>query len=167
MPNVQLYEQASDMTLIRANGETFRLFDQPWDKETVLVVYRTIGCPVCRKYLKQLQDELPLLEQAGARVIAISADSAANVARMREEHQLTFQMGGGLDRETAARYGLYWNEQNAHAEPGLFILDRDNRFLYASVQSFPLGRVDVKEITRLVQFFRNMGDGNKLSIRTA
>jgi peroxiredoxin len=82
-------EIAPALTGTAADGRRFDL--QPDGRTaTVLVFYRGYHCGLCRERLRELQRHLPQYRSEGANVVALSADSVANVRLAVEELGLTF-----------------------------------------------------------------------------
>jgi peroxiredoxin len=71
---------------------------------------RRIGVPFCRKQLEDLQKELPSLQSAGVRVVAISYDSPAVNLAATKKLGLTYPLLSDSGSKTIDAYGLR-NEQ--------------------------------------------------------
>ncbi len=54
-------------------------------RPVVLMFYRGQWCPVCNKYLKQLNDSVHLIQKAGAKILAVTPETAPNAAKMRQK----------------------------------------------------------------------------------
>ncbi len=57
-----------------AGGGKFDLDTETPEKFTLVVFYRGLHCPQCRKQLTDLEAKLPEFEKRGVSVVAISAD---------------------------------------------------------------------------------------------
>jgi len=65
-------------------------FKQLYQQGPVIIIfYRGYWCPVCNKYLKNLVDSVPILEEAGAKLIAISPNLPENVQKTQEKYEST------------------------------------------------------------------------------
>ncbi|MDZ7742260.1 MAG: redoxin domain-containing protein [Bacteroidota bacterium] len=55
-----------------AENKTFKLENALKEGPVVLIFYRGFWCPVCNKHLSGIQDSLKLIQEMGARVVAVS-----------------------------------------------------------------------------------------------
>lgn len=74
-------ETAPVFKAIDHKGEELFLPDLYKKQPLVVVFYRGVWCPACNEYLSNLTDSLKYITNAGARVIAISPETAENVKR--------------------------------------------------------------------------------------
>ncbi len=81
---------------IDADSIEFLLEGALKNRPVVLIFYRGFWCPVCNKHLSSIQDSLKMIEETGARVIAISPEKPEYLDKMAER--------------TAARYTLLYDE---------------------------------------------------------
>lgn len=58
----------------------------------VMIFYRGFWCPVCNKHLAQIQDSLKLIEEKGAKVIAISPEKPEYLDVMAEKTNAEFTL---------------------------------------------------------------------------
>jgi peroxiredoxin len=72
----------------------------------VVTFYRGVWCPYCNMDLQALQAALPELQKAGAKLVAISPQTAANSRRSRRKNKLTFPILSDPHNEVAAAFGL-------------------------------------------------------------
>ncbi|MFT6324530.1 MAG: peroxiredoxin, partial [Halieaceae bacterium] len=56
----------------------------------VILFYRGEWCPVCNRYLSELNDALPAINEKGATVVVISPELLVNAAKMKENSQSDF-----------------------------------------------------------------------------
>ena len=59
---------------VDAYNNTFKLKEALKEGPVVMIFYRGYWCPVCNKHLGSLQDSLKLIEDRGAKVIAVSPE---------------------------------------------------------------------------------------------
>jgi peroxiredoxin len=76
------------------------------DGPVVLSFYRGVWCPYCNIELQALQAALPQLTQLGARLIAISPQSAANSRKSMRENKLHFPILSDVNNQVAESFGL-------------------------------------------------------------
>ena len=140
----------------------------------VLTFYRGVWCPYCNLDIQALQDALPELEKHGARLVAISPQTAANSRRLIREHKLTFAVLSDPGNEVAAAFGLrfklpdylidlykngFKNDLavvNGDASwtlpmPARFVIGRDGKILYAEVNPDYTRRPDPEELIPALQ----------------
>lgn len=72
----------------------------------VVSFYRGAWCPYCNLELQALQAALPQIEARGARVVAISPQTASNSRKSQREHHLTFPILSDEKSRVAAAFGL-------------------------------------------------------------
>jgi len=72
----------------------------------VVSFYRGVWCPYCNLELQALQAALPEIEQRGARVVAISPQTAPNSRKSQRDNKLTFPILSDEKSRVAAAFGL-------------------------------------------------------------
>ena len=72
----------------------------------VVSFYRGVWCPYCNMELQALQEALPAFRAAGAQVVAISPQNAANSRKSIRNNGLDFPILSDPCNETAAAFGL-------------------------------------------------------------
>ena len=72
----------------------------------VLSFYRGVWCPYCNMELQALQAVLPQITAAGANLVAISPQSAANSRKSVRQNALGFPILSDPGNATAAAFGL-------------------------------------------------------------
>lgn len=134
-------------------GGRFDVREQRPDTFTVVVVYRGLHCPVCRKYLSELADKWQEFTRRGCKIVTVSCDDADRAARSRQEWNLgDLPVAYGLTIDDARRWGLYVSkaikegEPDMFAEPALFLVKPDGTLYWASVSSMPFARPKVDEV---------------------
>lgn len=127
---------------------------------TLLVFFRGLHCPVCRRQLIEVDQRLDDLRSAGiGRVVAVSMESAERSARIVEKWQLNdLPVAHDLSEEQARQWGLFISdgikegEPDRFSEPGLFILDSDGSLYWSSVASMPFGRPAIDDVIAGVKY---------------
>jgi peroxiredoxin len=140
-------------------------------KEGPLVVtfYRGIWCPYCNMDLQALEAVQPELKKRGARMVAISPQTAPNSRRSRRENKLTFPILSDPHNDVAASFGIrfglpgYLVDLYKHAfknnldvingddswtlpMPARFVIGQDGTVLYAEVNPDYKQRPDPEEL---------------------
>ena len=128
------------------------------DNFTMVVFYRGLHCPICAKYLMELERLVPEYEQRGVKVIAASSDTAERAGAMAQKVKAdALRFGYALSLQAAREWGLYISESRGKtsigieeparfSEPGLFLVRPDGTLYYGAVQTMPFARPVFKEL---------------------
>jgi peroxiredoxin len=147
-----------------AGGGKFDLAGEQPQKFTLVLFYRGLHCPQCRRQLTDLEAKLSEFEKRGVSVVAISGDDAERAARTKNEWSLpNLRIGYGLDLATARAFGLWISagrgktsagidEPALFNEPGLFLIKPDGTLFCASVQTMPFARPQLADLLAALDF---------------
>jgi peroxiredoxin len=147
-----------------AGGGKFDLATESPDKFVLIVFYRGLHCPLCRKQLTELEAKLPEFDKRGISVVAISADDTERAERTKAEWGLPkLRIGYGLPLNTARAFGLWIStsrgktsagveETSLFNEPGLFLIKPDRTLYCASVQTMPFARPQFADLLGALDF---------------
>lgn len=139
----------------------------------VVTFYRGVWCPYCNMDLQALEAARPAIEAQGARLVAISPQTAANSRRSARENKLAFPILSDPGNELAARFGLrfalpdYLRDLYKTAfkndlavvngepswtlpMPARFVIGKDGRVAYAEVNPDYTVRPDPGEVVGLL-----------------
>ena len=159
MPAVTPGSQAPELSVDTVGGRGWTLSEQEPERFTMIVFYRGRHCPVCRKYIGELDGLVGDFAERGVDVIAVSGDDEDRAEQSREEWELeNVEIGYGLSEDQMAAWGLFVSsallddEPDRFSEPGLFLVDAENRVFYATVNSMPFGRPPLSEMLDAVDF---------------
>ncbi len=145
-------------------GGRLALGDEPPAQFDLLVFYRGLHCPICAKYLLELERLATEFRARGVRVTAISSDNEDRGRQMAEKVQAKeVAFGWGLRLESARRWGLYLSasrgksslgieEPALFSEPGVFLVRPDGTLYYAAVQTMPFARPAFQDLLGAVDF---------------
>ncbi len=75
-----------------ADSTVFSLKQTIKNGPVVLIFYRGFWCPVCNKHLGKIQDSLKLIEEAGAKVVAISPEQPEYLNKMAKKTKAEFTL---------------------------------------------------------------------------
>src|ERR1700742_3850151 len=103
---------------------------------TLIAFYRGLHCPVCLKYLRDLESLLPEYERRGTKAIAISSDVSERAQEMASKVGDGLRFGDSLPLSVARNGGLYiWasrekssmgvEEPPLFSEPAVFLIRPD------------------------------------------
>lgn len=142
----------------------FHLSEQSPERFTLLVFYRGLHCPICAKYLRELDTLAPEFAKRGVEMIALSSDDQDRAATMVEKIGVQhLRVGYGLDLHTAREWGLYLSEGHGKtsigieeparfSEPGVFLVRPDGTLYYGAVQTMPFARPGFSDLLGAVDF---------------
>ena len=136
----------------------------------VLCFIRGRWCPFCVGQMEAMNLILPLIEQAGATLVAISPQTVKQAFFMRDQHKLRFPLLSDAGNKVARQFGLTYrvpDEQRAVYQrafvnlpfvngdegwelpiPATYIIDRDGSVLYASANEDYTERPEPEDIVR-------------------
>ena len=147
---------ALDLPLV--GGGRHVLGAKPAQRFDLLVFYRGLHCPVCTKYLLELQLLAPEFEKRGVRSVAISSDGSEHAAKMAEKVKANLvSFAFDLPLSVARAWGLYLSagrgEEPAHFnEPGVFLVKPDGTLYYGSTQTVPFARPPFADLLGAVDY---------------
>lgn len=124
-----------DMTANGIDGNAVNIGRPAEDADwKMVVVYRGRHCPLCTKYLNQLEDYRQALRDLGVDLVAVSGDSRSQLQAHMEKLDVSFSLLYGLTIEQMQRLGLYISHPRSEketdhpfAEPGLFVVNTDKQ----------------------------------------
>jgi peroxiredoxin len=127
---------------------------------TLVVFYRGLHCPICRKQLAEIDRRIDDLQAAGiGRTVAVSMETAERSTRVVDEWHLSkLPVAYGLPEEAARSWGLNLSraikdgEPDLFNEPGIFILDDDGTLFWSSTATMPFGRPSLDDLIAGVRY---------------
>lgn len=146
------------------NGDRFVLGAQPGEKFDLVVFYRGLHCPICAKYLIELEALVPEFNKRGVNVVAVSSDSLDRAKSMTDKVKANhLRFGYGLNLTNARQWGLYIStsrgttsigidEPALFSEPGVFIVRPDGTLYYGSTQTMPFARPSFQDLLGAIDF---------------
>ena len=99
-------DPAPPFALPADDGSTVSLDDLRGSK-VVLYAYPAAMTPGCTTQACDFRDDLSVFEAAGYRVLGLSPDAPAKLARFKEAEGLTFPLLSDTSKEVLAAYGAY------------------------------------------------------------
>ena len=158
MARIKPKQHVPELTLATVDGGIFDLRSHNPDRFSMLVFYRGVHCPVCKKYLAELEAKLPKFEALGVQSIAISTDTRERAQHTVKEWGLSkLPLAYGLPVDEARKWGLYVShairdgEPPVFSEPGLFLVRPDLTLQYAAINSGPRGRPGIDDMLVAIQ----------------
>ncbi|MEM7709782.1 MAG: redoxin domain-containing protein [Pseudomonadota bacterium] len=152
MPTTPLPGQkAPDLVLPLIVGGEWDLHRQEPETFTMIVVYRSLHCPICKTYLATLRNLYESFLSKGIQAINVSMDSEDRARQAHEAWGLDpIPMAYGMSEATAREWGLFLSKRRKDseppifAEPGLFLVTRDGTLWMIDVANVPFVRPDLK-----------------------
>ncbi len=102
-------DTAPDFSLPDAMGRTVRLSEMLRSGPVVLAFYRGSWCPYCNRELRALQQALPTVEAARARMVAVSPQTPDSSMTIVQRQQLTYPVLSDTRNRVARRFGLVFS----------------------------------------------------------
>jgi len=153
-----------DLQVPLVGGEPWRLSDSKPQNFTMMVVYRGLHCPICSRYLGELERRLDQFADKGVAAIALSSDPEDRAQQAKTDWKLpNLPIGYDLSLTDARAWGLYLStgrgktsagvdEPAQFPEPGLFLVRPDMTLYFAATQSMPFARPGLQEILGALDF---------------
>ena len=121
---------------------------------------------MCTRYLNALQGHVEALFELGVDLVAVSADSEAQLAEHLGRLDVGFPLFHGLSIEQMQTLGVYISapgsgQETDHpfAEPALFLIDDQRLLRYVNIANSPFLRPDPEYVLRGLRWTRNQ-DGD-------
>lgn len=146
------------------SGGRFVLGAAPGEHFDLVVFYRGLHCPICAKYLIELERLAPEFAARGVQLLAVSSDDAERGQQMADKVSAkNLQFGYGLSLKSARQWGLYISagrgktsigieEPALFSEPGVFIVRPDGTLYYGAVQTMPFARPQFQDLLGAIDF---------------
>lgn len=142
----------------------FVLGAMPGERFDLVVFYRGLHCPICAKYLLELERLAPEFATRGVQVIAVSSDGEERGKQMADKVKASaVKFAYGLSLKSAREWGLYISssrgttsigidEPALFSEPGVFIVRPDGTLYYGAVQTMPFARPQFQDLLGAIDF---------------
>ncbi|MGI9484120.1 MAG: peroxiredoxin-like family protein [Hyphomicrobiales bacterium] len=129
---------------------------------SMIVVYRGKHCPICTRYLGQLEGLKDEFHQAGVDVQVVSGDPKEKAEAHMADIGVSFPVGYGLSVEQMAKLGLYISDPRSpketdrpFPEPGLFVINGDGNVQLLDISNGPFARPELQSVLNGLKFIRN------------
>jgi len=138
-----------------SNHETFELDEYLGDGPIVLAFFPGAFTPPCSNEMVALQEHLNELQDAGARLFGISADSSFSSGAFADEYDLEFDLVSDMAGEAIQEYDLEIDIEELGlygvANRAVFVIDEDATVTYSWVADDPTNEPDYEELLDAVQ----------------
>ena len=146
-------DQVPQLDLNLINGTRWELNKQKPQSFTLVLFYRGLHCPICKKQLKEFTSKLSDFEERGVHLVAVSMDTEKRAKLSAEKWETgNLPIGYELTEEKAREWGLYIShaikdgEPDVFSEPGLFLIKPDGTLYSSIIQTMPFARPDLAEL---------------------
>lgn len=131
---------------------------------TMLVFYRGLHCPICSKYIQELDRMVADFSETGVSILALSSDEKSRAQQAYDDWNLSqLEVGYELSIDQARAWGLHRSagrgktsigieEPAEFSEPGLFLVRPDETLYWSQVSTMPFARPHFKEILGGLKF---------------
>ncbi len=151
---------APDLTFPLHSGGNWMLSDSKASTFTIVVFYRGTHCPICKTFLKEIEEQMDAAAAQGIEIVTVSMDSAERTEKTVEETGVSkLPIGHSLSETSAREWDLYISaaregsaEPEVFSEPGLFVMDADGKIFFAQTQSAPFTRPDIAKLLKGLNF---------------
>lgn len=157
-------EKAPELKINLVNDTKWSLAEQNPENFTLIIFYRGLHCPVCKKQLEQLKKKMNDFTERGVNLIAISTDSEERAKKAYKEWDVeSLPIGFEFSIEEGRKWGLFVSkgisdkEPDTFLEPGLFLIDKDQKVYWQSIQSMPFGRPEFRDVLNGIDYILKEG----------
>ncbi len=161
-------DRAPTFTLVDSDGESVSSADLISKGPLVVTFYRGVWCPYCNMDLQAIEAAAGEIREQGAKLVAISQQTAAYSRKSLRENKLSFPILSDPHGETAAAFGIRYvlpeylreiykmfktdlSEINGEPSwtlpmPGRYVIAQDGVIAYAEVNPDYTRRPDPSEL---------------------
>ncbi len=152
------------LNVMSISGKRYVLGAAPGDRFDLIVFYRGLHCPICTKYLMELERLGAEFAARGVQIVAVSSDTEERCRQMAEKIGVNrVQFSYGLSLRSARQWGLYISssrgatsigieEPQLFSEPGVFLVRPEGTLYYGSVQTMPFARPQFHDLLGAIDF---------------
>ena len=135
-----LGHQAPDFKLADPDGKVWSREQLNNDGPVVLIFYFGCRCESCARHLHEINRDLPLFHEVGARVVAISADPPDLTRQwLAQNEPVDFTLLSDPGNEVATAYQVFKGKPE-FLRHGTFLLDRNGSVRWVNVADMPFRR---------------------------
>ena len=156
-------QPAPDLDVDTLEG-SWSLSGQQAENFTMIVFYRGLHCPICSKYIGELDKLSGEFAEIGVSILTLSGDTRERAEQAKQDWGLAnLDIGYGVTAEQARDWGLHRSagrgktsigieEPEEFSEPGLFIVRPDKTLYWAQISTMPFARPHFREIIGALKF---------------
>lgn len=155
---------APDLRVPVVGGGEWDLNQRQAERFIMVNFYRGLHCPICSKYLAELNRLADDFAARGVDTLVVSTDPQDRAEKAKQDWDLDkLTVGYDLSLEDARRWNLYISSTNGvtsmgveepreFAEPGLFLMKPDRTLYFISIQNMPFARPAWREVLGAMDF---------------
>lgn len=144
-------DEAPDFTLPSTEGD-LRLHELTASKKVVLAFYTEDNTPLCSSQLSVLKEDYELVQQLGAEVLAVSADSLESHRDFaRRLGGLPFPLASDERLEAAQAFGVL-DDSGKRCRRAVFVIERGGRIAHVVPWFQPGNPSQYEEIFQAIGF---------------
>lgn len=164
---LQVGDTAPDFTLTNAAAEKVSLYQELEKGPVVLLWYRGGWCPYCNLTLHEMQNLLPVFQEQGANLLALTPELPDNSMSTKEKNNLQFQVLSDVDNVVANEYKVVFkltddvaesyeksfglsqyngNEKGELPLAATYIIGQDKRIKYAFLDADYRNRAEPQDV---------------------
>lgn len=128
----------------------------------MVVVYRGRHCPLCTRYLNELEGHRDKLKEIGIDLAAVSGDSRQQLEEHLSRLEVSFPLYYGLSTAQMKTLGLYISHPRSpketdhpFAEPGVFVINADGALQVVDISNNPFVRPSLESLVSGLAWIRN------------
>lgn len=152
-----------EMSVTDLQNETLKLGEPKNGADwQMVVVYRGRHCPLCTKFLNQLESFRENLLETGVDLIAISADSKAQAEDQVTKLEISYPLAYGLTMEQMKQLGVYIShprsaQETDHpfSEPAIFVVNQDKNLHVVDYSNNPFVRPELESLVNGLKWIRD------------
>ena len=133
--------------------------DAEWQ---AVFVYRGKHCPLCTKYLNEIESYKQAFSDVGVDILAVSGDSKQQLEQHLDKLDISFPIAYGLTEEQMKTLGLYISlprsaaeTDHNFAEPRLFVVNEHGSLHVVDLSNNPFVRPELGALTRGLAWIRD------------
>lgn len=166
---LQVGDVAPVVSMTTSDNKTVTLKDFYEKQPIVIIFYRGYWCPICNQYLSEFAEKAKSIEDAGAKIIAISSESYENSTKTIANNKIDFTVISDLDGSIMKAFDVKFevtkeyqdmiqeklnasiSETNANKEgvlpvPATFIIDKSGKIVYKQFDPNYKNRATIEDI---------------------
>lgn len=128
----------------------------------LVVVYRGQHCPLCTRYLHEIETLKNEFLKLGIDIVAVSADNQDQSTAHMEKVAVSYPVAYGLNVAQMQQLGLYISQPRStqetdhpFAEPGLFVINDKGQIQVLDISNGPFARPELGTLLSGLAFIRN------------
>ena len=128
----------------------------------MVVVYRGKHCPLCTRYLNDLEALKEKLNDINVEIVAVSGDCKAQLAEHMDKLEVEFPLLYGLTVDQMQELGLYSSQPRSaqetdhpFAEPDVFVVNDEGQVQVVDISNNPFVRPDLDRLVSGLAWIKN------------